>query len=66
MQRRFTERHVNTKVEWCFVIGQCHGNNVLFDVGVDGAFSETSLHKVPSVITSPNTPTFHLWPSHPS
>ncbi len=33
---------VNANVELCFVIGQCHGNSALFDVGVDGAFSETS------------------------
>ncbi len=26
MQRRFAERHVNTNVEWCLVIGWCHGN----------------------------------------
>ncbi len=47
MQRRFTERRVNANVEWCFLIGQCRGNSALFDVGVDGAFSETSLHKTP-------------------
>ena len=35
MQRRFTERRVNANVEWCFVIGQCHGNGARFDVGVD-------------------------------
>ena len=52
MQRRFTERRVNANVEWCFVIGQCHGNSALFDVGVDGVFSETSLHKVPNKDTS--------------
>ncbi len=46
-QRRFTERRVNANVEWCSVIGQCHGNSVLFDVGVDAAFSERPLHKVP-------------------
>ncbi len=34
MQRLFTECRVNANVEWCFVIGQCHGNNALFDVGV--------------------------------
>ncbi len=49
MQRRFTERRVSTNIEWCFVIGQCHGNNALSDVGVDAAFGETSLHKVPNV-----------------
>ncbi len=46
MQRRFAERRFNANVEWCFVIGQCHGNSALFDVGVDAASSETSLHKV--------------------
>ncbi len=25
MQRRFAERRVNANVEWCVVIGQCHG-----------------------------------------
>ena len=49
MQRRFTERRVNANVEWYFVIGQCHGNGALLDVGVDGAFSETCLHKVPTL-----------------
>ncbi len=34
MQRRFTERCINANVELCFVIGQCHGNGALFDVGV--------------------------------
>ncbi len=47
MQRRFTERRVSANVEWCFVIGQCHGNSAPFDVGVDATFSET-LQKVPS------------------
>ncbi len=32
-----------------FMIGQCHGNSALYDVGVDVAFSETSLHDVPIV-----------------
>ncbi len=26
MQQRFAERRVNANVEWCVVIGQCHGN----------------------------------------
>ncbi len=30
MQRRCTERRVNANAEWCFVIGQCHGNSALF------------------------------------
>ncbi len=42
-------------VEWCFVIGQCHGNRAVFDVGVDGAFSETSLRKVPIDDVVPRT-----------
>ncbi len=50
MQRRFTERRVNACVEWCYVNGKCHGNGSLFDVVVDGAFSETSLNEVSSVV----------------
>ncbi len=34
MQRRFTERLVNANVKYCFMIGQCHGNGALLDVGV--------------------------------
>ena len=51
MQLRSTERRVNLHVEWCFVIDQCHGNSALSDVGVDGALTETSLHKVPKTST---------------
>ncbi len=47
MQRLFTECRVNANVEWCFVIGHCHGNGALFDVGVDAEFSETSLQQFP-------------------
>ncbi len=47
MQRRFTERRVNANVEWCFVIGQCHGNGALFDVGVGATCASNVVHKVP-------------------
>ncbi len=53
MQRRFTERRVNANVEWRFVIGHCHENSTLFGIGFDGAFSETSLHKVPKIKMAP-------------
>ncbi len=49
MQRRFTERRVNTNVGWCFMIGQCHGNGALFDVGVTCA--SNVMQKVPNVMT---------------
>ncbi len=51
MQRRFTERRVNANVEWYFVIGQCHGNGTLFDVGVDVTCASNAVHKVPSDVT---------------
>ncbi len=49
MQRRFTERRVNANVELCFVIGQCHGNSALFDVGVGATCVSNVVHKVPNV-----------------
>ncbi len=54
MQRRLTERRVNAKVEWCFVIGQCHGNGALFDVGTTCA--PNVVHKVPIEYNRQNTP----------
>ncbi len=32
--------HLSVKVCWGFVIGQCHGNGVLFDVGVDATWKD--------------------------
>ncbi len=48
MQRRFAERCVNANVELCFVIGQCHGNGALFDVGVGATCASNVVHKVPT------------------
>ncbi len=39
--------NVNVDVEWRFVIGQCHGNGVRFDVGVGATCASNVMHKVP-------------------
>ena len=49
MQRRFTEGLINANVEWCFVIGQYHGNGALYDVGVGTTCASNVVHKVPNV-----------------
>ncbi len=48
MQRRFTERRANANQ--CFVIGHCHGNGALFDVGVGAICASNVVHKVPNLL----------------
>ncbi len=47
MKRRFTERSANANVKKSTVSMALANHETPFDVGVDAAFSETSLHKVP-------------------
>ncbi len=50
MQRRFTECRINANVKLCFVIGQCHGNSALFDIGIGATCTSNVVHKVPSSV----------------
>ncbi len=49
MQRRFTERRVNDNVIKSTVSMALANRETPFDVGVDAAFSETSLRKVSKI-----------------
>ncbi len=47
MQRRFTERSVKANTKKSTVFMAMANHETPFNVGIDAAFSETSLHKVP-------------------
>ena len=55
MQRRLTERRVNANVELCFMIGHCHANGALFDIGVAATCASNVVHKVPRASRSTGT-----------
>ncbi len=38
--------NANANVELCFVIGQCHGNGALSDVGVGATCASNVVHEV--------------------
>ncbi len=54
MQRRFAERRVNTNVKKSTVSMALANHETQFDVGVDAAFSETSLPKIPNLYEKQN------------
>ena len=49
LHSRVRLRFVFAEPAQCFVIGQCHGNTALFDIGVGTTCASNVMHKVPIV-----------------